>query len=290
MAGCSTTLTSLPKTTSMAHKANRPALPRQPKVVLMILENTDASDAESDKLPFLSRIRKEGAYLANYHAVAHPSQPNYVALISGSTQGVPGDLSTRLDRPHLGQFLSSWKVYAEGYPNGQCDTRTKIGEYVRRHVPFLSFADVQDNKNNLCTDHISNLKQFFKDAELHQLPDFSMVIPNLKHDAHDWPINKADAWLNKQFTPLLNQPDFKKQVIFIVTFDENGTHWPYLFKNNNRVYTAIWGSQVRTGYISNKPYSHYSLLHTLETLFKIKPMTKLDANAPIINDVWQSTH
>jgi acid phosphatase len=286
--GCATTLTQAPSAAARTNKSNQSVLPHHAKIVLMILENTNASAAESDQLPFLSRIRKEGAYLSNYHAIAHPSQPNYVALISGSTDGVPGDLSTRLHRPHLGQFLTSWKIYAEGYPKGQCDTRKSIGLYVRRHVPFLSFADVQDNENDICINHISDFKDFIQAAKDNQLPDFSMVIPNLKHDAHDWPIAKADAWLYKQFKPLLDNPRFKKQVIFFVTFDENDTSWPYLIKNNNRVYAAAWGSQVRSGYLSQKPYTHYSLLHTLEALFKIKPMTKWDAQAPIIDDIWLS--
>src|SRR4051812_21718212 len=59
------------------------------KVVIIVLENTDYSEALNQ--PFLSQLVSRGALLSNYYAVTHPSQPNYIALISGSTHGVVDD-------------------------------------------------------------------------------------------------------------------------------------------------------------------------------------------------------
>src|SRR5215212_7313065 len=58
------------------------------RIFVVILENTDAAVAE--RLPFISQLAAGGAILLNYHALTHPSQPNYIALASGSTQGVSG--------------------------------------------------------------------------------------------------------------------------------------------------------------------------------------------------------
>ena len=175
LVGCATVLTKTPSGPAEFGQTRTPDVPHAPKVVLVILENKNPEVAEDKNLQFLCRLRREGAYLTQYYGVAHPSQPNYVALISGSTEGIHGDSPARLERPHLGQKLPSWMAYAEDYPKGSCDTRISIGRYVRRHVPFLSFADVQDDKNNICREHISDFDDFVGAAMAHRLPSFSLA-------------------------------------------------------------------------------------------------------------------
>ncbi|MEO7953354.1 MAG: alkaline phosphatase family protein [Polaromonas sp.] len=253
------------------------------KVVLVILENTNADEAHDPKYPFLWRLAQEGAYLSNYHAVAHPSQPNYVALVSGSTEGVQGDSPARLHRPHLGQKLASWMVYAEGYPGGACDIRMEIGRYARKHVPFLSFADVQDDPE-LCRSHITGFDAFGETALAHRLPGFSLVVPDLDHDAHDKPLRVADAWLEQNFGKLLDDAGFRRDVILIVVFDESGEKWPYTNHDDNRVYAALWGDHVIPGEVKTV-HDHYDLLRTLEALFGLPPMSTGDGKAQAIGGI-----
>src|SRR5436305_8272670 len=68
-------------------------------IVLVVLENTDAAVAET--LPFLSRVSARGALLRNDHGITHPSQPNYIAMVSGSTQGVTISTAVTVDALHL---------------------------------------------------------------------------------------------------------------------------------------------------------------------------------------------
>src|SRR5438876_9242845 len=65
------------------------------KVMIVILENTDYEDAV--KQPFMARLIKEGVLLSNYHAIGHPSEPNYIAMTSGSPNGVTDDKNYDLD-------------------------------------------------------------------------------------------------------------------------------------------------------------------------------------------------
>jgi hypothetical protein len=287
LVGCATVLTKTPSGPADFGTTRTPDVPHGPKVVLVILENKNPEVAEDNNLQFLSRLRREGAYLSQYYGIAHPSQPNYVALISGSTEGVHGDSPARLERPHLGQKLTSWMAYAEGYPKGSCDTRMSIERYARRHVPFLSFADVQDDKNNICREHISDFDDFLDTAMAHRLPSFSLVIPNLNHDAHDSGLAEADTWLENKFRPLLNDSEFKREVILIVTFDENDTWWPYLNRNDNRVYTVLWGDHVIPNKTSDTVYDHYSLLRTIEAMFDLCPMSSGDGKAALIEGIWR---
>lgn len=257
--------------------------PYASKVVLVVLENTDAHKAREQK--FLGLLAESGAYLANYRAITHPSQPNYVALISGSTEGVDGNSPARLDRPHLGQKLQSWMTYAEGYPSGTCDLNTRIGRYVRKHVPFLSFADVQDNAD-FCRQHITGFEQFAGAAKEHRLPSFSLVIPDLDHDAHDKPLRDADTWLERNFSDLIKDPDFRRNVLLIVTFDESDSTWLDRFTDGNKVFTVLWGDDILPGDVK-AAYDHYDLLRTIEAIFDLAPLSTGDAKARPIGGVWR---
>jgi hypothetical protein len=294
LVSCGTVLTKTPvpdKALSHDTEMSRFRKPHDAKVVLVILENKNADEAYSPTNRFLWRLAEQGAYLSNYYGIAHPSQPNYVALISGSTKGVHDDSPARLQRTHLGQELeqklgpSSWMSYAEGYPSGTCNTNTTIGRYVRKHEPFMSFADVQDHPDR-CTNHITGFDDFRAAASRHRLPSFSLVIPNLDHDAHDQPLRVADEWLEENFRDLLEDAEFKRDVILIVTFDENDARWPYLKRNDNKVYTALWGDHVIRGKVETV-YDHYDLLRTIEAIFDLSPMSEEDRNARVIEGILQ---
>src|SRR5438132_1672407 len=214
MASCITVSTPKPATPPpVAREFHTPAAK---SIVVVVLENKNPMKARAQK--FLGHLADTGVYFSNYFGVAHPSQPNYVAMVSGSFAGVRGDSCARLTRPHLGQFLESWTVYAEGYPSGTCDLRETIGRYARKHVPFASFADVQDNQA-FCKAHITGFEQFAEDVRNHRLPRFALVIPDLDDDAHDQPISFADQWLEKNFVNLIDDPVFRRDVLLIVTFD-----------------------------------------------------------------------
>lgn len=258
--------------------------PAASKVVLVILENTHADKARAEK--FLGKLAESGAYLANYHAFSfNHSQPNYVALISGSTEGVVDNSPVRLDRVHLGQKLKSWMAYAEDYPGGSCDLRPAIGLYARKHLPFLSFADVQDDKD-FCREHITGFDQFLLAAKAQKLPSFSLVIPNLDHDAHNKPLRDADAWLEKHFSGLIADAAFRRDVLLIVTFDESDRKWWRTGNERNRVFTVFSGDDVIPGEVSTR-YDHYDLLRTIEAIFDIAPMSTGDANARPIGGIWR---
>ena len=104
------------------------------RIIVVVLENTNYDDAL--RQPFQSSLARNGALLTRYSGITHPSQPNYIALISGSTQGVSGNQNINLSVKHLGDLLEEkghdWATYAEGFP-GNCFTGSSYGNYVRKH-------------------------------------------------------------------------------------------------------------------------------------------------------------
>src|ERR1051326_8873583 len=220
----------------------------------------------------------EGMVLTRYFAVAHPSQPNYVAMISGSTAGALTDSPITLDRAHIGNALGTrWRVYAEDYPalTGKCNLIKQSGLYVRRHVPFLSFKDVQQGT---CSQVVP-----FAQLKADKLPDFAMIVPNLKHDGHR-PATMKDAndWLNAQIAPLLEDAASTKDTVFIVTFDEDDS----MNAQNNRVFTVLWGDHVQHGARADV-YDHEDLLATIAALLAVAPPPFDEAGVRPIGGIWK---
>ncbi len=98
--------------------ASAAALPRYDHVVVVIEENHGASQVMGS--PYFSELASRGASFRDMHGVTHPSEPNYLALFSGSTQGVRDDSSYDLDAPNLATRLVdaglSFAIYSEGLP------------------------------------------------------------------------------------------------------------------------------------------------------------------------------
>jgi acid phosphatase len=130
-----------------AAASGRIAIPRFSHVFVVVFENRSAIDVSgSPDAPTFRVLGRRYATLGSYSAVAHPSLPNYLALVSGSTQGITSDCTDcvvdgRSLADTLGAAHRSWKVYAEGLPYAGF-TGASSGEYAKRHVPFLYFRSV----------------------------------------------------------------------------------------------------------------------------------------------------
>lgn len=259
--------------------ASSQAVPAAKKILVVVLENEDYDTTL--KQSFLGDLVKRGALLTNYGALTHPSQPNYIGLVSGSTEGVPGNSSVTLSRSHIGALIEqkgkSWKSYVEGYPGG-CNKKSKIGRYVRKHSPFISFKDVQKNPERCA--RIVNSSELDKDFQKGQLPDFSFYVPDLDNDGHDTGIEFADRYMAKRFQPFLDDKRFTDEVLFVVTFDEGR------YFSSNQVYTILVGPKVKPGITSKTRYTHYSLLRTIEEALGLGSLGRGDRSAQVIGDIW----
>lgn len=249
------------------------------KVLVIVFENTEYSNAI--KQPFFSSLAKEGALLTNFKAAIHPSQGNYIAMVAGTTFNIAHDKPIDLNERHLGDLLEEakkdWRLYAEDYP-GNCFLGKTSGDYARKHVPFLSFVNVQKNPSR-CAKVVEGI-QFLNDFEAGTLKDFSMYIPNLKNDGHDTGITFGDRWFKQNFNSFLHSPKFPKDLLVVVTFDEGTTP-------NNQIYTLLYGANVMPGTKSARPYNFYSLLKTYEDALGLSSLNKNDMDAQLIDDVWK---
>lgn len=257
------------------------AAPSFTKVMVIMLENISYNAAMAQH--FLSGFAGQGALLSNFSAEAHPSQGNYIALTAGTTAGVTSDKPYDLNVRHLGDLLEAkgktWKVYAQAYP-GNCFLGAKSGNYVRKHIPFLSYINVQQDPQRC--GNIMDDSGFSADIAGGQLPDFSLFIPDIKNDGHDTGVAYADNWLNSYFAPLMKNPDFMKGMLLVISFDEDDKS-----TTTNHIYTALYGDSVVPGSVSDGAYTHYSLLRTIEDVFGLGNLGQNDSTAQPITGVWR---
>lgn len=252
------------------------------KVMIVVLENTDYDKARVQ--PFLKSLSNIGAVLTNFHGEGHPSQGNYIALTSGDVNGVKSDRNYDLKVSHIGDLLEArgltWKVYAQGYPKGKCYTRKSKGRYVRKHNPFISYVNVQKDEKR-CLSHIVNADVLNEDLKNKSLPDYALYVPDMNNDGHDTGIAYADKWLEKTFGPLLKNSDFMRDMLFVVTFDEDEG------SKRNRIYTALVGDGVIAGSSSDVLGDHYSLLRTIEDVFELGTLGKKDEKSAPLVGIWK---
>lgn len=237
---------------------------------LIILENTNYASAIAD--PNLAAFAKKGKLFTNWQAVSHPSQPNYIAMTSGSTGLYVSDLTMDSSAKNIVDLLEnkhlSWKSYQENWP-GNCYTGTQNGTYYRKHNPFASYTDITTNATRCAK--IVDASQLQKDIKSNKLPTFAWYTPNINDDGHDTNVSFAGQWLSGflKSTSLLSHYD-----VVLVTFDESETYLP-----PNSVYTAIAGRAVKAGKNDSTALTHYSVLATLEKNFALGNLGQNDATA-----------
>jgi hypothetical protein len=257
-----------------ATAAHQAGFPRPDHVVIVMLENKRYDAVVGDPhTPWITSMAHRWANLTQFYAETHPSQPNYLALFSGSTQGVsdnncPHELG---DRINLGrQLVASGRTfigYSEDLPAvgwRGCATKT----YVRRHVPWTNFSNVPA---------ASHRPYSAFPADYRRLPTVAFVIPNLCHDMHDCPKAQGDAWLKRQFAPYIAWATVHNS-LFILTFDEDNR------TGGNRIATIVAGARVRPGQYANR-LDHYALLRTLQDMYGLAP-TGLSAKRAALSGVW----
>jgi acid phosphatase len=249
-------------------------LPLPGHIVVVVEENHGYSEIiGSSQAPYINTLATEGASFTNSHAITHPSEPNYLALFSGSTQGVADDSCPHtFSAANLGSELIAAKKTFIGYSEGLPSTGSGVctsGEYARKHAPWTDFSNVPT------TDSVpfSGFPTNYAD-----LPTISFVIPDLLDDMHDGTIQQGDSWLQTNLQAYVTWAKTNNSLL-IVTFDEDQGTTP------NQIATIFVGPMVKPGKYSEH-INHYNVLRTLEAIYGL-PYAGKSATVKTITDVWQ---
>ena len=227
--------------------------PAPTHVVWIMLENVGYSVVGSPDAPYLNSLAAHCALATQYVAVAHPSLPNYVALTSGSTQGITDDaepVEHPLAVPNLfSQLRGNWRTYAESMPSA-CD-RVTSGLYAARHNPAVYYT----NLPTCAADDVA------LGSRLDLSHAFTLIVPNVCDDMHSCPVATGDAWLAAHVPAILDSALYRAgRLVLFITFDENDE------SATNRVPCVALATQVVAGTRLVTHFTHYSLLRTTEAL------------------------
>lgn len=284
---------------TLAPSVSRPlltrSLPNFSHVFVIVLENHGFDDLlGSGQAPAIAALATRGAIAANYYGVAHPSEPNYLALIGGDTFGVNSDASnTHVNATTLVDQLEGagrgWKAYMEDLPAPGSLVTSSDG-YVSRHNPFVLFGTVTSKPARL--KRVVPLSQLYTDLKSGGAPSFSFISPNLCHDLHDCSIARGDAFAGQLVSAIQSSPAWDAHAALFLVFDEDddadhggtccGTQ-----PGGGKVGALVVSPLARSGYISQAPYNHYSLLRTIEDAWQLPPLRHAaDAGIRPMTDVF----
>ncbi|MGH9418713.1 MAG: alkaline phosphatase family protein, partial [Thermoanaerobaculia bacterium] len=236
-------------------------------VYLIVMENHEyGTIVGNTNAPYLNSLIATYGLAANYDAIGHPSEPNYVALFAGSTLGVTTDGRYDLTAPNVADQLEaagkSWHVYEQDYP-GQCLTGSSAkggvdlvglaGYYFRKHNPAISFTDIAGQPMRCAL--ITSLASFDPSAA-----SFELIVPNTFNDMHSAPVATGDAFL-KDFVPLITGSPAFADSLLVITWDEG--NWG--IGGGGHVATLVISPLLaHPGMQSTVAHDHYSLLRTIE--------------------------
>jgi phosphatidylinositol-3-phosphatase len=244
-------------------------------IYLLLLENHEFNTiVGSDDAPYINGLLAKYGQVTQMHAVAHPSEPNYIALVSGSTQGVRDDGVYNLSAPSLFDQIEAagrtWHVYAQGFP-GACsavastdevaDGPGKAGDYARKHNPAISFTSISENPSRCA--NITGLAGFDPAAA-----DFEMIVPNQINDMHSASVGTGDAFLAAFLPTILDSAAFAEGSLLIVTFDEGTSS----IGEGGHIATLLATPTMAPGTRFDVDANHYALLRTIEDAWGMPPL------------------
>ncbi|ETK31575.1 alkaline phosphatase family protein, partial [Microbispora sp. ATCC PTA-5024] len=245
---------------------------RPAHLVVVVMENKSYSRVVGDPLaPYITSLARRGADLTAMFAETHPSQPNYIALFSGSTRGVRDDSCPQSfpAAPNLGRQLLDaglrFVAYAEALPRaGYGGCVGSGGRYARKHAPWTNFGNLPPSVARPFGDF---------PGDFAALPEVAFVIPDMCADMHDCSVSTGDAWLRREIGPYADWAETHDSLL-IVTFDEGDYH------ASNRIPTVLVGGRVRRGAYDGRA-DHYTLLRTIEEMYGLAPLGRAADRRPL---------
>jgi hypothetical protein len=266
------------------------AAPWSPSHVVVVIEENHAFGQVigNPDAPFINKLAAQGALFTDSHGVAHPSQPNYLALFSGSTQDTTGDSAVRrtpLRTPNLGAALIAegytFAGYSEDLPDVGSLKATAHGGYARKHNPWSNWQAASPGLNQLAASANQPSKNF--PSDFNKLPTVAFVVPNLYNDQHGdgfisnrTLIRDSDDWL-KDNIGAYAQWAVTHNSLLIVTWDEDDND----DSPANHIPTIMVGAQVKPGKYGQR-IDHYGVLRMIEDFYGLPRAGASADAAPIV--------
>ena len=235
---------------------------------MVIVEENNSYNAivGNSQLPYINSLASQYVLLTNWWGVSHPSEPNYLAMVSGSIWDNPADLTPQ-DKTYAGPTVVdqlaakgiAWKAYMEDMPRA-CDLTDTFspGNYDVNHNPFMYFTSIRNNSAQ-CNRDVP-FSQFASDLANGTAPPFMYVVPNLNNDMHNGTYGTADSWLKTQLALVFASSWYKQGGTVVLTWDEGES-------GGDQIATLVIAARLAGhGHVSGFG-NQYGLLRSLEEIY-----------------------
>ena len=287
------------RTASVAAVRARPcglqaaAHPRIREVIWIWMENRSFDQAMAK--PSMRTLAHDCGLATNYHNVTHGSLVNYLAATSGrllpfrpacETWACPQTSSSLFEQ--LQSHHRSWRGYEEAMP-GHCQLHAS-GSYAVRHNPAAYYVHVRPRCRTWDVP-LGGVRSgaFAHDLATDHLPSFALVTPDLCDDMHSCHAAVGDAWLQDWLPRIFTSRAYRSgQAVVFLTWDEGEAAPPAPCQGpeDPRCHVAmlVMSTYTRPGTVSDRLFTHFSLLRTTELLLRLAPLgaaaTAPDLRAP----------
>jgi phospholipase C len=295
LAGFATLVAMIVGSGSVSANSSRSDLKKFQHVFVIMMENTGYNSLIGNaNAPWINAAARKYGLATNYFGVTHPSQPNYIAATSGSTNGVANDNDTTINVPNIVDQLEkhdkTWKAYMQSYSLCATALDHACGDqlYERKHNPFVSFSDVQSSPARMAK--IVDLGQLNSDLAAGTVPDYVWVSPDQCNDMHGRStagacnfanvqglISAGDTFLSNTVRKIMTSSAWTRNSVIFIAWDESDfTNSPTNFgfgdtsgccdanPGGGHVVTLVISHSDDDGRTSNVAYNHYSLLRTIQ--------------------------
>ena len=241
------------------------------QLVVVLMENKNLDEVYGPAA-YMTGLADLYSFSEGWASITNPSQPNYIAILGGSTFGVSSDGNhPNLNHPTMVDILENtsktWKAFAEDASGSGCSLDPPRGE---DHFPFLSYTTITNDSArcaNLLPGSYNEVISAF-DAGT----NFIWLTPNDCNNMHSCSVATGDAWI-QSWVPNLLLAMASKRAALIIMFDEAYTSPP-------DIYMSFSGPATKLAYKSTASYNHYSLLKLVEDVWGGGNLGQGDVTAP----------
>ena len=267
-------------------------------VFIVVEENTSYGRLIGNPaVPYLNGLARRYGLASNYYANTHPSMGNYFMMTTGRIISRSDAFTGVTSHNNIARILAhagkTWRCYAESLPYAGY-LGNDSGLYMRHHNPFVYFSDVIENPAQAA--NVVPFTQFARDLHGDSFPDYSFIVPNILNDAHscadvhrgcpkDTRLATMDHWLEANIAPLVADPQFQKDGLLIITFDE-ASMVDSRHGGGHVAWVAVSG-RSKPGYVSTELYQHQNTLSLMASSLGLTSLPGAAAMAFPMSEFFQ---
>jgi hypothetical protein len=256
-------------------------------IFIVAEENANYTDVIGNpSMPYLNGLANQYGLATQYYANVKSSISDYFLWTTGQSLTLDNSLTPITFPVSVDNVVrellaagKTWKQYAESIPSvgyiGGDAVGPDGGTFYTRHVPLPYLTDVQNSSSQ--RQNIVPFTQLATDLAAGTLANYAFITPNGCNDGDDCSSNTADNWLKINIDPLIKSPQFQKDGLLIIDFDESGNDTT---NGGGRVAAVIVSPLAKGGYQSTTFYQHESVLRLMLEGLGVTTLPGAAATAP----------